>query len=105
MERVFNIDFNISLIDIGGISKGNFWMGGSSSWTWNCLLETAFRRQSSKETLYVQTVEAGIWRQHMAQNFVAAGKIAIRNPDPGGIPSRKSGIGRRRKFGAICSVI
>lgn len=30
MERIFNIDFNISLIDIGGISKGNFWMGGSA---------------------------------------------------------------------------
>lgn len=30
MERIFNIDFGISLIDIGGISKGNFWMGDSA---------------------------------------------------------------------------
>ena len=30
MERIFNVAFTISLIDIDGISKGNFWMSDSA---------------------------------------------------------------------------
>lgn len=92
MERIFNIDFNISLIDIGGISKGNFWMGGSSSWTWNCLLETAFRRQSSKETLYVQwRLEFGvsIWHRISSQQERSPFEI----PTRAGYQAERAGLG------------